>query len=87
MLHYLLALMPDLLLDIPGHIGGKPYLYINSLSLEDTEARPDESDISQVFHVDDILALSGDITALSGGDSGGKMDAVSLAPSSYIRYC
>jgi hypothetical protein len=32
--------MPDFLLYVTGHVGRKPYLYMNRLSLEDTEARP-----------------------------------------------
>jgi len=65
LLLYLSALMPDLLLDVTGYVWRKPYLYISRLSLEDTEARPDDSsDISQVFEVDDIFTFWMDISEI-----------------------
>jgi hypothetical protein len=39
---YFLALVPDFLLYITGNIWMKPNFYLDGLSLEDAEARPDE---------------------------------------------
>ncbi len=44
------------------------------------------SDISQVFKVNDILALSVHITTLNGGYSEKKMGTFSSASSSVFQY-
>ena len=49
-----------------------------------TSVRNLNSDISQVFELDDILILSEAITALSGGDSKKKMGILSSAQSSVF---